>query len=345
MKSLLIKINKKTSIYITKTPHKILRKKYPQKKKFLICDEKTESFLNYKFEKILRLKSDKKNSLTLNQILKFFFQNNVDRNSLIVILGGGKISDICGFACSIWMRGIDYIIIPTTFLSQIDASIGGKTAIDWFGIRNLIGSFHFPIGVIINPLFTLNQDYYTYTQAIGELFKYIIITDTKTSKNLYNIMPKIISRDKNALFECIEKCIDFKISIIKKDPLDLKGIREILNFGHTPAHAIESLYKIPHGDSVFYGCIFELMLSKKLGLLNESLFKYYLSVIKIYNPKFQFQNDRFDEFYNKLKYDKKNKSTENVFLVKTTEGIKKVFNIEKNILKELWRKLCKKEFS
>ncbi|MCX7641156.1 MAG: 3-dehydroquinate synthase [Elusimicrobiales bacterium] len=344
MRSLIIKIEKKTEIFITEKIENTLINRYFRKRNFLICDEKTENFLNLKVNEVLKLKSNKKDESVLKIIMNFFFENKIDRNALIIILGGGKISDVSAFVCSIWMRGIDYVIVPTTLLSQIDASVGGKTAIDWMGIRNIIGSFYFPSGIIINPTFALKQNNNAYLQAMGEIFKYIIITDINTSKQLYNMIPKIILRDKTSLSECIKKCIDFKISVVQKDPFDCKGIRETLNFGHTTAHAIESLYKTPHGDSVFYGCIFELMLSKELGYLKNSLLESYLSITKIYTPKLKIKLKDFYKFYQIISYDKKNRTTKNTFLIKTNNGIKRVFNIEVNILKKLWRKLCEQKF-
>lgn len=267
----------------------------------------------------------------------------LDRNSLVICVSGGGLSDIVGFACSVWMRGVDYILIPTTLLSQIDASIGGKTAIDWFGIRNILGSFYFPLAVIINPDFTLKQNQHSYTQAFGEIFKYIIIMDKKNSNKLFSLIPPLIKRSIDAIKICIEICTDFKIKVVEKDPFDRKGIRMILNFGHTPAHAIESIYKIPHGDAVFAGCIFELMLSRELGYISDSVFKKYISISNLFNKDINLDESRFNDFIKFISYDKKNKSL-NTFLVKTNYNIKVVNDVSINILKNIWRKLCRKKF-
>lgn len=341
MKALLIKNILKTDIHITTNVEKELEK-LADGNSFLITDIKTKDLLKTKFKDKLIL-YPKKDINTQKKIFNFFVKNTINRGTKIVVLGGGNLSDIVGFCCGIWMRGIDYIIVPTTLLSQIDASIGGKTAADFAEIKNLIGVFHFPKAVIINPYFTLKQEEKSYLQAIGEIFKYIIIDD-KDSPLLINITEGIIKRDINSIEKCIKICTNFKRRIVEKDPFDNKGIRKVLNFGHTLAHALEKTLNILHGDAVFYGCMFELILSVELGLVKNDDIANYIEFFYKFSPKIKIDESIFEVLYSKIRFDKKNIESSNTFLIKTKDDIKIIKNVPKKILKKVWRRLCEKKF-
>lgn len=342
MKTLRVKNEIKTHIVITHTPE-IEIKKYLGKKNILVCDKNTYGLVKLSFDGVIFLKESSKDAYTLERVLKGFFKNKVDRDTRIFCLSGGALSDLVGFACGIWMRGIDYVIVPTTLLSQIDASIGGKTAVDWFGIRNMLGSFHFPWAVIINPSFSLKQEYTSYRQAFGEIFKYIIIMKKDESDKLLSLLQGVVKRDLDAIEKVVKLCIDFKKKIVEADPFDRSGIRVILNFGHTPAHAIESIYNIPHGDAVLYGCIFELMLSKELGYISTQQLKRFIEISSLLRRRIDIDEKGFSRFIKVISYDKKNTSS-NAFLVRTPDGVKLVRDVEDAILKKIWRSLCREEF-
>lgn len=176
----------------------------------------------------------------------------------VVCFGGGVVGDLGGFAASIYRRGVPVIQIPTTFLAQIDASIGGKTAIDYRGIKNIVGAFYQPKAVIIDPVFLKTLEYQHFSQGISEAIKYGAIMN----KPLFNFMEKnsqlIKKKNMAALEKIIYQCAKNKAYVVSNDERETKGLRTILNFGHTVAHAIEGCVKfknISHGKAVALGMI------------------------------------------------------------------------------------------
>lgn len=187
---------------------------------------------------------------TLKKLIRFSLQNvGLNRNDLIVAIGGGSLCDLVGFMASIIFRGIPWISVPSTFLAQIDAGIGGKVGIDFLGIKNVLGQFHLPLATIF--IEEIIQSYSTkiIKMGMGELIKYAFLND-----GIY----KLILQKRNPyktehLCSLIYACAQFKESIIKDDLYDLKNIRIQLNLGHTFGHMLEKLWKIPHGLAVLYG--------------------------------------------------------------------------------------------
>ncbi|MEF3280494.1 MAG: 3-dehydroquinate synthase [Elusimicrobiota bacterium] len=311
----------------------------------IVADSMAKPFLKRKINSypVFELQPlSNKNLSELSSILNFFAKNKLTRNSIVLAFGGGKVSDIVGLASSLYMRGIRWISVPTTFLSQIDASIGGKTAIDFNGIKNLLGTFHFPVLVLIDWEFPLKQNK-TFFNGIGEMVKYILITPQKTSEKLKKLLPSVITKNPQAIKSSINLCVKFKTDIVQKDPFDSNGKREILNFGHTPAHAFEKLYDISHGDAVYYGVIYEVLLSKNLGLINYKKEKF-SEIFKIYEPAFPFKKSDFKRFSELITYDKKNKGSNNYFLVLKKKKIKPAINIDPSILSKTYEELCEKKY-
>ena len=200
-----------------------------------------------------------KNINNVMDAISFMADNNFHRNDLIIALGGGVIGDLSGFIASIYMRGINFIQIPTTLLASVDASIGGKTAIDIQQGKNIVGSFHQPKGVIqIFSVFEqLKKD--IFLEGISEVIKYGAICDT----HIFDLLKGGKCKD---LKQVIYKCVNAKAEVVSKDEKE-SGLRKILNFGHTFGHSIEqaSNYKISHGCAVAYGMLFESFLSLKIG--------------------------------------------------------------------------------
>lgn len=181
-------------------------------------------------------------------IINEMIESKISRNALIIALGGGVVGDLTGFIASIYMRGIDFIQIPTTLLSQIDSSVGGKVGINSDNMKNAIGAFYQPKVVLIDPetLNTLSDR--EFNNGMAEMIKYGLIAD----KSLFN---DLLNKDvKENIEYYISKCVEIKRDIVIKDELDI-GIRQILNFGHTIGHAIEqdSNYELLHGEAVSIG--------------------------------------------------------------------------------------------
>lgn len=191
-------------------------------------------------------------STTLNQIYDFLCENNMTRTDCLVALGGGVVGDITGFAAATYLRGLDYMQIPTSLLAQVDSSVGGKTAIDLPGGKNLVGAFKQPVAVLCDPdtLHTLPKEFLA--DGMGEVIKYGMIRDAElfalleqhTLENVTEVMEEIIAT-----------CIDIKRDVVEHDEFDT-GERMILNFGHTLGHAVESYYHYEtytHGAAVAAG--------------------------------------------------------------------------------------------
>ncbi len=184
---------------------------------------------------------------TLNAIYDFLCENDITRTDCLIALGGGVVGDITGFAAATYLRGIDYIQVPTSLLAMTDSSVGGKTAIDIRGGKNLVGAFKQPTCVICDPdtLTTLPREFLC--DGMGEVVKYGMIADADlfamleahTLDDLTPILPDIIAR-----------CVDIKRDVVEEDEFDL-GRRLILNYGHTLAHAIEGYY---HYTTYTHGC-------------------------------------------------------------------------------------------
>ncbi len=235
-----------------------------------------------------------KNFKNYIKILKKAAELGMTRDDVLVALGGGVIGDITGFAASTYMRGIDYIQIPTTLLSMVDSSVGGKTAIDLEQGKNLVGSFYQPKAVFININFlkTLNEK--QYMSGLGEIIKYAFIEDNCGYKHslfffeyLTLCCEKLLDKEAMTLMRVIEYCLNLKISVVTKDEKE-SGLRKILNLGHTLAHAIETktkYKKYTHGQAVIYGIYFILNWAYSENLITYSYYRLSVELLAKYGFK------------------------------------------------------------
>lgn len=200
------------------------------------------------------------------------FKAGFSRHSLILAAGGGAVTDAAGFAASLYMRGINWISVPTTLLGQIDAGIGGKTAVDFLGTKNVIGSFHQPALTVCDTDFLSTLKPAVRRSAAGELIKYALIGPGDLRYALSeNILPAL-KGDGGALTACVRACAEYKARVCAADEREETGLRETLNFGHTAGHAFEvlSLGRLPHGEAVLWGLRYALELSARLGVLDRA---------------------------------------------------------------------------
>lgn len=214
-----------------------------------------------------------KNLNTVQQLYKALIENQLDRKSLVVALGGGVVGDLSGFGAATYLRGIDFIQIPTTLLSQVDSSVGGKTGVDFDQYKNMVGAFHQPSLVYINVpvLKTLPDD--QLASGVGELLKYGLSFDADFYEWCIEHMEEIDERDPETMTCLIAKCCALKKYIVEKDPTE-KGDRALLNFGHTIGHAIEKLkdFTLSHGACVALGTVAAAYISWQRGYLDEDEF-------------------------------------------------------------------------
>ena len=238
------------------------------------------NILNLPKEKIFVLKDgeEQKNLQNYIKIMKFALTKNLNRKDSIIAIGGGVVGDLAGFVASTYMRGINYIQVPTTLLAATDSSVGGKTAINSVFGKNLVGTFYQPKAVFININFLKTLDDRQFKSGLGEIVKYAFIEKSCMCDQDLNLISflmanyeKILARDILTLRELIEICLKLKISVVNNDEKEL-GLRQILNFGHTYAHAVEKLTnyrKYTHGECVANGVHYALNMAYKLGKIDK----------------------------------------------------------------------------
>ena len=219
-------------------------------------------------EIIIKPGEQQKNLRTVQRIWNKLLKYNADRHSLLVNLGGGVISDMGGFAASCFKRGIDFINIPTTLLAMVDASVGGKTGVDFGGYKNQIGTFAEPKEVLLNTMFLSTLPEREILSGLAEMLKYGFIAD-----------PDLLQVDLENFESFIQRAAEIKKNIVAEDPFE-QGKRKILNFGHTIGHAIESHYltsEIPllHGEAVALGMWCALWLSVQKSGLDDRFLRDY----------------------------------------------------------------------
>jgi len=265
-------------------------------------------------EKFIVIKSEENIKSLENAVdtLKIFCDLKANSKNTIIVIGGGILQDLIGFCSSIYCRGIDYILIPTTLLSQTDSCVGGKTSINFNGKKNILGTFYPPKEILIYTKFAKTLSKLDLYSGIGEIYKFYIL------QNKIKYFPKKIKGIKT-LKKIIHKELKFKISILNKDEFDKKE-RKFLNFGHTFAHALEisSGYKIPHGIAVIIGSMIAIEISSKVKrcLLREEILEVGKSLI---NDSVEFEFDEkwfdFDILLPLIKSDKKNTHCINMVLM------------------------------
>lgn len=249
-----------------------------------------------------------KEQLSVNRLYRELIAKGADRRSVVVALGGGSVGDAVGFVASTYMRGIDWIGVPTTLLAQVDSSIGGKTAINHPLGKNLIGTFHQPVLVVCDSDLLKTLSNREMISGLGEVAKYALVYDRWLHRFLVENIAHLLDRDQVTVETVISRSVYWKSRAVAKDERDLTGVREILNFGHTFGHALESFTKFKkyqHGEAVILGMRFALALSLQRGVLDrssyESLDKF---LADIYTPILPAQVS-FQAIFKHMKKDKK----------------------------------------
>jgi 3-dehydroquinate synthase len=217
---------------------------------------------------ILPAGEEHKNLETISHLWKSFLENGLDRKSTVFALGGGVVGDLAGFAASTFMRGIQWIVIPTTLLSMVDASIGGKTGFDLPEGKNLIGSFHPPKLVLADPSLLLTLPERELISGMAEVVKHGIISDPE----LFALCSRGMDWVKSHIEDIVKRAMAVKIKIIEEDPYE-KGIRAALNLGHTVGHAVElvSQFELRHGEAIAIGMVAEAGYAERAGVARKGL--------------------------------------------------------------------------
>ncbi len=289
---------KKFLVIISEKVEKLYGKElgFDKSEKFILKDgEKENNFKNYK------------------KILERALKLQLTRKDTIIAIGGGVVGDLAGFAASTYMRGINFIQVPTTLLACVDSSVGGKTGIDTSFGKNLVGAFYQPDVVFINTNFLKTLDDRQFKTGMGEVVKYAFIEKScccNEELNLTNFLSenteKIIKRDLCTLEKLIEICVKLKISVVEKDEKE-SGLRKILNFGHTYGHAVEKITnykKFTHGEAIVKGMEFAFKLAEKKNIIDKNYKFFADDVIKKFGFK-AIPDYPLEKMINLMKMDKK----------------------------------------
>jgi len=265
------------------------------------------------------------NSKSLNvfeTVITKALQMGLNRNSAIIALGGGVIGDLAGFVAATYMRGIDFIQLPTTLLSQVDSSVGGKVAVNHILAKNIIGAFYQPNYVYINVQTLSTLPKREFASGMAELIKHGFISDVVFLNKLVSEMDKLMSLDFEALAEAISESCKIKARIVEQDEKET-GIRAILNFGHTIGHAIEAVAgynKYTHGEAISIGMVYESLIAKELGLVNDDYVNTLRLMLDRANLPTVLKNIDSEKLVQKMFYDKKNLQSGITFVLPTDYG-------------------------
>ncbi len=226
---------------------------------------------------VIRAGEESKSAESYLSLLSFLAQNKITRSDCLFALGGGVVGDLCGFCAATYLRGIEFIQIPTTLLAMVDSSVGGKTAIDIPEGKNLVGAFYQPSLVICDPLVLDTLPDNVFADGCAEVIKYGVINDRSLYEKLRApILPQIE--------DIIEKCVCDKRDVVDADERDT-GVRQLLNLGHTAAHSIETLshFSVSHGSAVSIGMVIIMRAAVSLGLCSQSELDDLIGMLKAYN--------------------------------------------------------------
>lgn len=282
--------------------------------------------LNLSDSEVLVLKDgeEQKNLKNYVKILDTAQKMGLTRKDLMIAIGGGVVGDITAFAASTYMRGIDYIQIPTTLLSMVDSSVGGKTAIDMFGIKNIVGTFYQPKKVFININFLKTLDKRQFLSGIGEILKYSFIEANCGYKHslfffeyLTLCCEKLLEKESMTLMRVIEYSLRLKIAVVNEDEKEL-GLRKVLNLGHTLGHAIEAkgnYKKYLHGEAVVQGMFFIFNYAYKQGFVSYSNYRLAIDLLSKYGFKSNYSSYKPIELLEIMKKDKKAEEDKITFIV------------------------------
>lgn len=247
-----------------------------------------------------------KNLDTVQDVYEFLIKNKFDRKDMLAALGGGVVGDLTGFTAASYLRGIDFIQIPTSLLAQVDSSIGGKTGVDFRAYKNMVGAFHQPKLVYMNLDTLTSLSKRLFNSGFGEIIKHGFIKDKAYYEWLKENVSEIEKLNMDYLEQMIYVSCNIKRVVVEKDPTE-KGDRALLNFGHTLGHAIEKLmdFKLYHGECVVLGMIAALRICVSRGLITENEYNDAIEMFKLYEFPVSVKGISIDDVIAVSKNDKK----------------------------------------
>ena len=328
IKQIDVKVSKPYTVYVGEDIGKLIGETLQGERLFVITDSNVYGlygdFLRQLSDNVFFFEAgeESKNYKTVLKIYDFLIENGADRYSLVVGVGGGVVGDIAGFAASSYMRGVKLIHIPTTLLAMVDSSIGGKTGINYHGLKNIVGSFYQPESVFVDVRFLKTLPDREYFSAFAEVVKYGVIRDSELFDFLERNVDGIKQRDPKILKIVVERSIKNKVEIVESDERE-SGVRAILNFGHTFGHAIESLTgyrRFYHGEAVAIGMVKAMEVSERMGLVDRGDVERVVNLLKLLKLPVSLP-EGIDEgrMFEIMLKDKKNKNSSLRFVL--TKGI------------------------
>lgn len=310
-------------------------------KVLVVISEKVEKLYGKKlkfkngFKFVLKDGEKEKNFKNYQKILNFALKNKLERKDAIIAIGGGVVGDIAGFVAATYLRGIDFIQIPTTLLACVDSSVGGKTAVNTDFGKNLVGSFYQPKAVFCNLNFLKTLDERQFKTGLAEIVKYAFICQNcPCAPSFFDFLEensdKILSRDTKTLANVIKTCLELKSYVVSKDEKE-QDLRKILNFGHTYGHAIEKITnykKFTHGEAVAFGMIFAINLAFKKELITQEYKKEALDLIHKFGILKKMPNFKQEALLELMKTDKKVENGKIKFVLPTQKSFVEVIEVK-----------------
>ncbi|CAB4867247.1 unannotated protein [freshwater metagenome] len=268
-----------------------------------------------------------KSAQTLLQVWDWLGAAGFTRSDLIIGIGGGATTDFAGYAAASWLRGLDWIAVPTTVAGMVDASIGGKTAINSDYGKNLIGAFHSPIAVIIDVSWLPTLSDRDFAAGLAEVVKTGFIADAKILDLLSGTSIQDVRKNQNLITELISRSVQVKSDVVSEDFKESYA-REALNYGHTLGHAIErdSNFSLKHGECVAIGMVFIAALQKHLGTMSENDFSKHMKILTDLGLPVSYPRDSWEKVLSAMSLDKKARGKALRFV--TLDGIGKTARLE-----------------
>lgn len=243
---------------------------------------------------------------TIEQIYEHLIKHHFDRKDLLVALGGGVVGDMTGFAAATYLRGIDFIQIPTTLLAQVDSSIGGKTGVDFLRYKNMVGAFHQPLLVYLNVSTLKTLSDLEFACGMGEIIKHGLIRSLEYSQWLTEHSKEILERKEDICQSMIYQSCMIKKTVVENDPTE-KGERAVLNMGHTVGHAVEKLknFSMAHGQCVAVGCMASAYISMERGWITREEYDKVAEQLKLFGLPLNINGLSAEDILTATKSDKK----------------------------------------
>ncbi len=290
---------------------------------------------------VIKAGEESKNLDTIRELYKFLVEAKLDRKSTLLALGGGVVGDITGFAAATFLRGINFVQVPTTLLAQADSSVGGKVGVDFEGSKNIIGAFYQPkfVYINVNTLKTLPER--EMKSGLAEVVKHGIIMDADFFEYINYNVKKIYRFDSDVLQFMAKTNCSIKAKVVEEDEKE-SGLRAILNFGHTIGHAIESVsnFELLHGECVSIGMVGAFKMAQQYGMVEEKTVLRVIEVLKKIGLPTHYEEMDIDRVYEQMFYDKKIKDNKLHFIL--PKGIGEVVECSiddagriKSVLREL----------